>query len=199
MELKREEDICNHVAAWLQKQGKGVEREVVCGNGIRADLVTTDTVIEVKKYLNRGALYQAYGQGVAYQKQLNKPKLLIIGLAPVSEAKYQEAQRIAENIRNDGVEVVFLDKDPVWASALTLSAAETSSSPGRLPEPGAARPSASSKSEKSGSDGAPIFSMRDFWPLLLLILLFLGVRSYFLQSNSDREPTAPRQPEVTVP
>lgn len=109
--IDREEDIRTQIEAWLKQQGVSVEREVVCGNGIRADLVTSDTVIEVKKYLNRGALYQAYGQGAAYQKLLKKPNLLIVGLAPATEAKYQEAQRIAENIRTDAVKVVFLEKD----------------------------------------------------------------------------------------
>ncbi len=118
MEQYREADIRDHVEFWLKQQGIAVEREVSCGNGIRADLVTPDMVIEVKKYLNRGTIYQAHGQGIAYQKHLNKPKLLIIGFAPASETRYQEAQRIAENIRTEGVEIVFLDKDPQWAAAM---------------------------------------------------------------------------------
>jgi hypothetical protein len=201
MELKREEDICNHIAAWLKRQGTGVEREVVCGNGIRADLVTPDTVIEVKRYLNRGALYQAYGQGVAYQKQLNKPKLLIIGLAPPTEAKYQEAQRIAENIRQDGVEVVFLDKDPGWVGALTLPTAEVAPSSVRLPfEPEAPASQPKSKTPAASQPNRlPGLTMRDFWTLLILILLFLTVRSQFLNSSRTNEPTSPTQPEVTVP
>ncbi|MBW4468603.1 MAG: hypothetical protein KME07_24525 [Pegethrix bostrychoides GSE-TBD4-15B] len=117
MQLQQEEDIRQYIEARLQQKGIKTQREVACGNGIRADLVTSDMVIEVKRRLNRGAIYQAYGQGVAYQKLLKKPKLLIIGLAPTSESKYQEAQRIAENIRTKGVEVVFIDKDPSWGIA----------------------------------------------------------------------------------
>lgn len=117
MQLQQEEDIRQYIEARLQQKGIKTQREVACGNGIRADLVTSDMVIEVKRRLNRGAIYQAYGQGVAYQKLLKKPKLLIIGLAPASESKYQEAQRIAENIRTKGVEVVFIDKDPSWGIA----------------------------------------------------------------------------------
>ncbi|QYO62118.1 hypothetical protein [Leptolyngbya sp. 7M] len=70
MELKQEADIRQYIETWLKQQGISFEREVVCGNGVRADLVTPDMVIEIKKYLNRGAMYQAHGQGVAYQKLL---------------------------------------------------------------------------------------------------------------------------------
>jgi len=117
MSFQQEEEIRQYIEARLKQQGVAVQREVACGNGIRADLVTSDRVIEIKRQLNRGAIYQAYGQGVAYQKLLNKPKLLIIGLAPSSESKYQEAQRIAENVRTESVEVVFIDKDPDWGLA----------------------------------------------------------------------------------
>jgi hypothetical protein len=123
--LNREEDIRNQIEAWLKQQDISVDREVTCGNGIRADLVTPDMVIEIKKQLNRGTIYQAHGQGVVYQRLLNKPKLLIMGLAPASEAKYQEAQRIAENIRAQDVEVIFMDKDPKWQKTLASITAAT--------------------------------------------------------------------------
>ncbi len=136
----REEDLRSHIENWLKQKGIATEREVACGNGVRADLVTSDTVIEVKKQLNRGAIYQAYGQGVAYQTLLKKPKLMIIGLAPSSEARYQEAQRIAENVRGDNVEVVFIDKDPKWGLSQAAIAAQAKSeskpadkSPDKLP------------------------------------------------------------------
>lgn len=187
MKLVREEDIRTHIEAWLKQQGVSVEREVVCGNGIRADLVTPDTVIEVKKYLNRGALYQAHGQGAAYQKLLKKPKLLIIGLAPTTEAKYQEAQRIAENIRTDAVEVVFLDKDPkrVQAAFAGVDAPPSISPTIKLPfepVPVAANidrsspPPAQEPARSSGSNSAKLTG-KDIWALLLIILLFLWIKA----------------------
>jgi hypothetical protein len=117
----QEEDIRRYIEAWLKQQGISTEREVTCGNGVRADLVTPDTVIEIKKQLNRGSIYQAYGQGVAYQNLLKKPKLMIIGFAPASETRYQEAQRIAENVQTENVQVVFIDKDPQWGLAVALT------------------------------------------------------------------------------
>lgn len=128
MNLK-EEDIRTYIENWLRQKGIATEREVACGNGVRADLVTPDTVIEVKKQLTRGTIYQAYGQGVAYQTLLKKPKLIIIGLAPSSEARYQEAQRIAENVRSDKVEVVFIDKDPKWKPVHAAITAQASLPP----------------------------------------------------------------------
>lgn len=184
----REEDIRTQIEAWLKQQGVSVEREVVCGNGVRADLVTPDTVIEVKKYLNRGALYQAHGQGAAYQKLLKKPKLLIIGLAPTTEAKYQEAQRIAENIRTDAVQVVFLDKDPKWAQA-ALASIDPQPQPAppaiKLPfEPvpaakkaDSAPPTAPKATQKPAAFDPPKLTSKDIWALLLIILLFLWIKA----------------------
>ena len=214
MSFQQEEEIRQYIEARLKQQGIAVQREVACGNGIRADLVTSDRVIEIKRQLNRGAIYQAYGQGVAYQKLLNKPKLLIIGLAPSSESKYQEAQRIAENVRTESVEVVFIDKDPDWG----LAAASVGALGGKAVEQVAekvaekvegakAKPaevalpvassasSANSKAEAANSakptaTAKPAASpvMKDFWILLLIILVFLGIRTY-LRSN---QPVGPR-------
>lgn len=125
----QEEDIRRYIEAWLKQQGISTEREVTCGNGVRADLVTPDTVIEIKKQLNRGSIYQAYGQGVAYQNLLKKPKLMIIGFAPASETRYQEAQRIAENVQTENVQVVFIDKDPQWGLAVALTSGTQPSLP----------------------------------------------------------------------
>lgn len=241
MPLQQEEDIRHYIETRLQQKGIATQREVTCGNGIRADLVTPDMVIEIKRQLNRGALYQAYGQGVAYQKLLKKPKLLIIGLAPTSASKYQEAQRIAENIRTNSVEVVFIDKDPNWGIAaagassvggwLSWLVGRPAKSTARLPfEPVQAsitgeiaekvaekvvekatekvselaeqakaaetRPAKSSAKEvvlppeggkasapsptKSATKSPPVnsTSMKDFWILLLIILVFLSIKSY---------------------
>lgn len=224
MELNREEDIRTHIETWLKQQGVAVDREVSCGNGIRADLVTSDTVIEVKKYLNRGAIYQAHGQGIVYQKHLNRPKLLIIGLAPTSETRYQEAQRIAENIRADGVEVIFLDKDPHWSTALAQVTARSAADPPSTVKPTAAKstatkPSAAKSSavkdvqlpfEKlaSRSDTEPpsapnsksdrgsglSLTPRDMWTLLLIILLFLWVRSAIETVNQSAPTDYDTQP-----
>jgi len=271
MQLQQEEDIRQYIEARLKQRGIAAQREVACGNGIRADLVTPDMVIEIKRQLNRGAIYQAYGQGVAYQKLLNKPKLLIIGLAPSSESKYQEAQRIAENVRTESVEVVFIDKDPHWGLAaasvgpialggnLAKLAGKSATKPGRtrLPfEPvpasmagevagklvdqvvekvaekvaekvtdesvqkavdqvaekvaekvadpkGDAKakpaevtlPFANSKAEAANSGkstaqakSATSPAMKDFWILLLIILVFLSIRPY-LRGN---QPASPR-------
>lgn len=256
MQLQQEEDIRQYIEARLKQKGVSTEREVACGNGIRADLVTPNMVIEIKRQLNRGAIYQAYGQGVAYQKLLKKPKLLIIGLAPVSESKYQEAQRIAENIRTRDVEVVFIDKDPNWGIAaasvggwLAGWLGKSASKPAKtqLPfEPAQASTTGVlaekvaekvvekaaekiaeqvEKAEKAAESSAPLTksipakpaevvlppepakppppkppappghstghsTMKDFWILLLIILVFLVIRTYLWPSQSSRSKWA---------
>lgn len=209
--IDREEDIRTHIEAWLRQQGVSVEREVVCGNGIRADLVTPDTVIEVKKYLNRSALYQAHGQGAAYQKLLKKPKLLIIGLAPVTESKYREAQRIAENIRTDAVDVVFLDKDPKWVQATLSVAISNPAAPTQPVVKLPFEPSAQSKKTAAPTPSAKLtqeppkplsermaLTGKDVWALLLIILLFLWVKAALWHHQTEIEPAQP-DPELTLP
>lgn len=210
MELKQETDIRQYIETWLKQQGIPAEREVVCGNGVRADLVTPDTVIEIKKYLNRGAIYQALGQGVAYQTLLNKPKLLIIGLAPPSEKRYQEAQRIAENIRTETVQVVFIDKDPKWglaAASIEPTAVANPKPQVRLPfEPVVASASESAKPVSKPSETSPSaqeeragFGMKDFWVLLLLILVFLWIKAAIWRNQATEELIPQPTTEVTVP
>jgi hypothetical protein len=223
VKLVREEDIRTQIEAWLKQQGISVEREVVCGNGIRADLVTPDMVIEVKKYLNRGALYQAYGQGAAYQKLLKKPKLLIVGLAPVTEAKYQEAQRIAENLCTDAVKVVFLDQNlKSTQTALAASFGNGAVQPALQPVPPAptvrlpfepktdsaeatpaSEPSTAGKPAQNAPQPSAMSGFRltgkDLLPLLLLILLFLWIKAaYWQQEQLEPDPPAP-VPELTPP
>lgn len=182
----REEELCTRIEAWLKQKGIAVQREVVCGNGIRADLVTPDTVIEVKTYLNRGNLYQAHGQGTTYQKLLNKPKLMIIGLAPTSDAKYREAQRIAENIRSKTVEVIFLDKDPRWAVAVKLPF-EQGIKP-RLEQRTRAEKTKASRTTPSSvkplaptPSPIPLLNIRNIGALLLSLLIFLWLRATIWQ------------------
>lgn len=227
--LKREEDIRNHIEAWLKQQGIAVEREVICGNGIRADLVTSDTVIEIKKQLTRGAIYQAHGQGVTYQKLLNKPKLLIIGLAPPSDLSYQAAQRIAENVRTKDVEVIFLDKDSKWEKTMASIAVPADKSAAKKPtgEPrpsvqlpfekpavaaamsGAASSNVSSKDNGSSKESAQAETARspriagptskDIWALLLIILLFLWVKAAGWRNENTEEFETQPGSELTAP
>lgn len=220
MELKQEQDIRNYVESWLKQQGIVADREVVCGNGIRADLVTPDMVIEIKKQLNRGAIYQAYGQGVAYQKLLNKPKLLIIGLAPVSELKYQEAQRIAENIRTDTVQVVFIDRDPKWglvnpsaqskealkAASQSLSSKSRAASSVQLPfekpaASGSAKPTTASAKTDQSVPSKPVDHnpMKDIWVLLLIILLFIWVKAAIWRDEQAENLDSQPIPELRLP
>lgn len=196
----REEDIRTSIEAWLKQQGVSVKREVACGNGIRADLVTPDMVIEVKKCLNRGNIYQAHGQGATYQKLLNKPKLLIIGLAPASEAKYQEAQRIAANIRSKTVNVVFLDKDPRWAVAAAMTRSRIAKArPGvtLLSKP-LSKPTGVASNNLAQPNTVQTSRMKDVWAVLWIVMIFLCLKAAFWQPKPEPTPSEGR-PELTLP
>jgi hypothetical protein len=78
---------------------------------IRADIITQDTVIEVKTFLTRPNIYKAYGQVQAYAKELQKPFCKILGLPPLySSAKSVEAtHRLAKRLNDSRVQIIFLD------------------------------------------------------------------------------------------
>jgi hypothetical protein len=206
MELKQEEDIRRYVEDRLKQQGIPAEREVVCGNGIRADLVTPDTVIEIKKQLNRGAIYQAHGQGVTYQKLLNKPKLLIIGLAPTSQANYEAAQRIAENIRTNSVNVIFLDKDPQWGLTtetiksqpkVQLPFEQSAEAPAKTTaKTMGAKQSAANSADTGSVRPKHLPSVKDIWILLLIILLFLWIKAIGWREASPQGTPLQPQPQT---
>ncbi|MBF2073553.1 MAG: hypothetical protein IGS50_07305 [Synechococcales cyanobacterium C42_A2020_086] len=177
MTFQTERDIQDYIETRLKQRGIPVEREVVCGKSdVRADLVTPDTVIEVKKYLNRNAIYQAIGQGSTYQKYLNKPKLLVIGLAPISLSAYQQAERLAADVQTPRLQVVFIDRDPRWGVQPVQLPAP--------PQPTRAKPSPPQKTSPQV----------DWFLLLLAFLLFLLLRMLGIGTRLPAPLPAPVPP-----
>jgi hypothetical protein len=67
--------------AWcrlLDSQGIAYRRQVQTSCGV-ADIVTDDTVYEVKLELNRHSLFKAAGQVTLYAAALRKPRRMIVG------------------------------------------------------------------------------------------------------------------------
>lgn len=95
----READLEAHLVSRLVRLGiRPVDRQVRTGAGI-ADVVTPDTVYEVKLYLTRVSLFQAVGQVSVYAACLGKPRRVIAGYyAPGTEA-------LIEAVKLAGVEV----------------------------------------------------------------------------------------------
>jgi hypothetical protein len=68
----------------LTDEGISYERQVSTGWG-RADVVTDDTVYEVKLDLTQSVLFKAIGQVTLYAAALKKPRRVIWGRMPDSD------------------------------------------------------------------------------------------------------------------
>jgi hypothetical protein len=75
-----------------------IQRQVKCRAGI-ADVVTPDTVYEVKLSLTRVSLFQAVGQVSVYARELERPKRVIVGQWT------PDTDRLAASIRKLGIDV----------------------------------------------------------------------------------------------
>jgi len=112
-EFTDEESVCQVVARHLRDRRIPYEREVEVGaGGLRADFVTPDSVIEVKRVLGRVEIYQAVGQGQTYCRYLQRAKLIVIGQAPKQLAAYQQAQSIRAAVEAPGLQIIFIDREP---------------------------------------------------------------------------------------
>jgi hypothetical protein len=112
----QEKDLQNYLAEHLERRGFRVETEVRA-NGGRADIVTNwqgGTIIEVKKYLDRDTIYQAFGQLNLYGLN-NTHKLVVMGFltpdANAQQSAFTTASMIEQNPRTS---VVFVNIDSEW-------------------------------------------------------------------------------------
>lgn len=95
----READLENALVYRLQRLGiRPIERQVKCRAGI-ADVVTADTVYEVKLSLTRVSLFQAVGQVSVYARELERPNRVIVGQWT------NDTDRLAASIRKLGIAV----------------------------------------------------------------------------------------------
>lgn len=74
-----EKELQNVICNALCLQGVAAQTEVLIIEGLRADIITPSSVIEVKLKLNRESLFSAVGQVVTYQHHLAKPYAVILG------------------------------------------------------------------------------------------------------------------------
>lgn len=93
-----EADLEWDLAKRLEAAGETVGRQVRTPWG-RADIVTADTVYEVKLRLTRVSLFQAVGQVMVYAAGLKKPKRVIYG------QRTSETDSLVEGVRSLGIEV----------------------------------------------------------------------------------------------
>ncbi len=112
----REKDLQEYIASELRQNGFSVRIEVPC-NGGRADIVTNwqgGTIIEVKKYLDRNTIYQAFGQLSLYGLN-NQHKLVVMGFLIVDANEQPSALKTASMIeQNQRTKVIFLNLEQEW-------------------------------------------------------------------------------------
>ncbi len=112
----REKDLQEYIASELRQHGFSARTEVPC-NGGRADIVTNwqgGTIIEVKKYLGRNTIYQAFGQLSLYGLN-NQHKLVVMGFLTVDANEQTSALKTASMIeQNSRTQVIFINLEQEW-------------------------------------------------------------------------------------
>ena len=111
---RTEKHIQQYCVLVLRSKGESPRTEVFCGNGYYADIVSGNTVYELKKILDYDNLYKAKGQGEMYAQLLGLQRVVLAGYLPESDREREKAQRLADQFRAVGIEVSFLDEDPFW-------------------------------------------------------------------------------------
>ena len=186
------QDYCLQV---LRAKGIVAQAEVWTDRGVRADIVTDDAVIELKKVLNRDGIYQAVGQAMTYQKHFRRPLLWIVGQMPSSPAERATALSVAKAVSGNGVRVSFIEQDPFWQL----------NSPLPLPLFGSLLPSLASASTSIDSNWQPEASPSTNWQpevspsaeVLKLLAVVVGVAIVAFGTTALRQLplfTTPAQP-----
>lgn len=112
----KEVDLQHYIGQRLRDRGFKIQMEVVI-NGGRADIVSNwmgGSIIEVKKYLDRNTIYQAFGQLNLYGLNNNR-KLIVMGLLTPDAHEQQSAITTASMIQQDPrVTVIFCNTSEEW-------------------------------------------------------------------------------------
>jgi hypothetical protein len=107
-----EEQLQDYCIAVLRQKGVPCSKEMYL-NGLRADIVTPDAIIECKKVLTRDAIWQAYGQAREYADRTGKPRVILVGQSPNSEKALNAAMGAADQLKGKA-EVSFIETDGYW-------------------------------------------------------------------------------------
>ncbi|MBW4617219.1 MAG: hypothetical protein KME21_29090 [Desmonostoc vinosum HA7617-LM4] len=112
----QEKDLQEYLAERLRRMGFHTQTEVAA-NGGRADIVSNwqgGTIVEVKKYLDRNSIYQAFGQLSLYGLN-NQHKLIVMGFLTVDASEQPSALKTASMIeQNPRIKVIFVNLESEW-------------------------------------------------------------------------------------
>ena len=119
----QEKHLQYYLAERLKTLGYVAHRERPANGGF-ADIVTNwqdGAIIEVKKYLNRETIYQAFGQLKVYGLN-NKHKLIVMGFLTPSADEQKGALSTASMIEQDSrVQVIFVNLEEEWQPGYSTS------------------------------------------------------------------------------
>ena len=93
-----EYELESDIVKYLQVSGLKPERQVHCDFGI-IDILTKESIYEVKKSLNRSSIIKGIGQLLLYSSVYKDRKLVLIGLKHIHTKKYYDV------IKNAGIEL----------------------------------------------------------------------------------------------
>jgi hypothetical protein len=121
-----ERELQSYIIKVLTGQGYQVKEEVTLRRG-RADIVCVKHnkcwLFEVKKYLDRNHINEAFGQSICYLDVLKKEYkglrefgVILIGLSPKRAEDYQSAINTAAYVQEtkEYYEVIFINEDERW-------------------------------------------------------------------------------------
>lgn len=173
----QEKHLQYYLAERLKTLGYVAHRERPANGGF-ADIVTNwqdGAIIEVKKYLNRETIYQAFGQLKLYGLN-NKHKLIVMGFLTPNADEQKGALSTASMIEQDSrTQVIFVNLEEEWQPRYFVSRSWFNFKLPTLPK-------------------IPTLSWRSLWnlglshpiPWILAIAILMGVIPYIpIQQNQQ--------------
>lgn len=110
---RREAELESAVVEYFSGAGQVVRRQVDCGFAGVADIVTDDTIYELKDWLTRRTYYTAIGQLLGYRNYLNP----FIGVGVICNGTNLTRRKLEKFERLNGVRVMVWGNPPCMPSA----------------------------------------------------------------------------------
>jgi len=114
MEFSSSEALQSFLSRWLEEHGHSVHRQVPSPAGGEIDILTQDYAIDCPHILTQTALWSAADDMKAQIAHFPDQRLVIAGLTP--DQDWEEAYKVAEQLKTAGIEVWFVDQMPPFVN-----------------------------------------------------------------------------------
>ncbi|HIK43261.1 MAG TPA: hypothetical protein IGR64_00065, partial [Leptolyngbyaceae cyanobacterium M65_K2018_010] len=114
MEFSSQETLQAFLARWLEEHGHSVYRQVPSPAGGKIDILTQDYAIDCSHTLTQTALWSAADDMQAQTPHFPDQRPVIAGLTP--DQDWEEAYKLAEQLKHSGIEVWFVDQMPPFVN-----------------------------------------------------------------------------------